>query len=570
MPTRRNHQLQRHSRASTSEVESLRTELRSEKLAREGLQRENTQLRGDIDRLTERVEQLLQAQRQTEEYLQKQIRKLEKEVADRDEKLESANKQLAWFQKNYFDRKLEEVPAEEDPETEEVNEPAPEVDDGGTNVHKRGQRPGSKGHGRTDRSEIPQEDQPMQIADCVCESCGTAYRELAKTENSPLLEITTLLMITNFRRAMYVPSCKCDGGQIRTAEPPPKLFDRTTLGNSVWLHLVVQKFLYGIPTNRTLKELSLKGLSLAQGTVTGGFRKINGLLDPLYNAILDHCRGGSYWHADETSWRMFSAGTQKWWLWLIASEDAVVYLLDPTRSKAVPTNFFAGSTGTLMTDRLASYKGLHEGILKAWCWVHVRRDFLRIFEGIKKLRSWAKTWLKDIAKLFVLADRRFSFWESGRAFGDDWIKAAAELTGHLQALQERWQDELGTQLHKEQKTALLSLKRHWDGLTLFISDPRIPLHNNRAERLLRNAVILRKNSFGSGAEWSGQFAAKLFSIFQTWLINGLDPEALLRDFFDEYSKPGRAVPDTSLYLPWKMSEQRKLEFALPKAYRRPG
>jgi transposase len=125
-------------------------------------------------------------------------------------------------------------------------------------------------------------------------------------------------------------------------------------------------------------------------------------------------------------------------------------------------------------------------------------------------------------------------------------------------------------LHKEQKKTLLSLKRHWDGLTLFINDPRIPLHNNRAERLLRNAVILRKNSFGSGAEWSGHFAAKLFSIFQTWLINGLDPEALLLDFFDESSKPGRAPPDPSDYLPWTMDAQRRLEFALPKSFQRPG
>ena len=39
-----------------------------------------------------------------------------------------------------------------------------------------------------------------------------------------------------------------------------------------------------------------------------------------------------------------------------------------------------------------------------------------------------------------------------------------------------------------------------------------PLHNNRAERLLRQAVLLRKNSYGSGAQWSGELAAKLFSI----------------------------------------------------------
>jgi len=104
-----------------------------------------------------------------------------------------------------------------------------------------------------------------------------------------------------------------------------------------------------------------------------------------------------------------------------------------------------------------------------------------------------------------------------------------------------------------------------------LEDARIPLHNNRAERLIRQSVILRKNSYGSGAEWSGELAAKLFGLFQTWLINGLDPERLLLDYFDECSKtPGRAPPDVRQFLPWSMSEERKTHFQLPGSYSRPG
>lgn len=122
-----------------------------------------------------------------------------------------------------------------------------------------------------------------------------------------------------------------------------------------------------------------------------------------------------------------------------------------------------------------------------------------------------------------------------------------------------------------QKKVLNSLEKHWQGLTLFLCDPRIPLHNNRAERLLRNSVILRKNSFGSGAEWSGKLAAKLFSIFQTCLINGLDPQTTLADYFNECSKtPGSPPEDVSQFLPWNMSHERKSAFALPKSYTPPG
>jgi transposase len=115
------------------------------------------------------------------------------------------------------------------------------------------------------------------------------------------------------------------------------------------------------------------------------------------------------------------------------------------------------------------------------------------------------------------------------------------------------------------------MKRHWPGYTIFLEDPRLPLHNNRAERLLRNPVIMRKNSFGSGAPWAGHLAARFFSIFQTWLINGLDPKALLLDYFNECSKiPGKPPADISQFMPWSMSDERRRKFALPDAYERPG
>jgi len=80
------------------------------------------------------------------------------------------------------------------------------------------------------------------------------------------------------------------------------------------VYLVVQKFLHGVPTNRTLKELSLYGFSLAEGTVTGGLKVIDGLLEKLQEEIVNHCRGADLWNADETTWHIFDSGTTKWWL----------------------------------------------------------------------------------------------------------------------------------------------------------------------------------------------------------------------------------------------------------------
>lgn len=552
-----------------------------------GAEQRCEQLERKVEQLTQQVDLLLKSRRRSEAEHQKTIRKLERDVAERDEKLEEAWKLIAWFQRTFMGSDSEKI-SEEKGETESNGTKAQADELGEENKDSnrygnqsqeasefkrpRGQQRNSKGHGRT-KQERPQDTETRALdipGGCSCDKCGKPYLVLKQTQDSELAEMQLLVYWIAYQRKKYVSQCNCNGKRIRVAEPPAKLIPKSRIGNSLWVHLVVAKLLHGVPTSRTLQELSLCGFTLAQGTVTGGLKIINDLLEPLYEAIVNHCRGASLWNADETTWRVFDADKTRWWLWLVASNDAVAYLLDRSRSKKVPTEFFAGSSGTLMTDRLASYKGLHSGILKAWCWVHQRRDVYNIFKGVKKLKKWAKDWLDEITVLFTLNHKRFKAWQENKELP----LAQKELEACIKKLKERWEQELREpKLHPQQKTVLLSFKRHWTGLCIFIHDPRIPMHNNRAERLLRNAVIIRKNSYGSGAEWSGHLAAKLFSLFQTWLINGLDPRALLQDYLDQCSKRGKAAkppPDIGQFMPWTMSVERKQEFALPASYSRPG
>jgi transposase len=574
MPTRKKPQIKRHSKGSSKEVLELRKELRAERLAREKAERRCLELEQRVDRLLRRVDELekqnailLSGQRQTERFLQDKIRQLEKDVADRDEKLDEANKQLEWFRKQQFAQKSEKEIADKDEANSEGNGTDQEsLED--KSKRKRGQQPGAKGHGRTERNIDEPEEEELELKGCTCDKCGLPYLEILKTTDSLMAELKTIVFWTRYKRHSYVSQCSCNGKKILTAPPPARLYPRTQLGNSIWVYLAVHKFLYGTPTSRTLQDLELQGFKLAQGTVTGGFKVVSGLLEPLYQAILNHCRGGKLWNADETTWRVFDSDNVRWWLWIIASEDAIVYLLDRSRSKKVPTEFFAGSAGVLITDRLASYKGLHESIQKALCWIHQRRDILNIYNGVKKLRPWAKDWLHDIKTLFLLNHNRLKLWEKG----ENWSSAQKDLERHIAKLERTWESQLQQAgLHKLQQKALLSFKRHWKGLTIFLRDPRIPIHNNRAERLLRNSVIVRKNSYGSGSEWSGNLAARYFSIFQTWLINGLDPQKLLQEYFDLCSQtPGKPPKELKPFLPWLMTEEQKVQFALPKKYPRPG
>jgi len=106
---------------------------------------------------------------------------------------------------------------------------------------------------------------------------------------------------------------------------------------------------------------------------------------------------------------------------------------------------------------------------------------------------------------------------------------------------------------------------HWQGATLFVDHPEVPMDNNESERRLRNPVIGRKNYYGSGALWSGSLAAMMFTIFQTLLLNHIDPQTFLLAYFEACAQNCGCVPENiNEFLPWNLPEQKKILWRYPK------
>jgi hypothetical protein len=281
-------------------IEDLWKEVQGLREALETAEKRTERQAIQIKKLEDENAKLQSARAKTEDFLQALIRKLELGIAQRDEKLEEANKQLTWLRTGKFGSTSEQ--GNQDPLKKEIpaakdSKPAKQKNGTGKNP---GQQPGSKGHGRSDRSELDTNVEFLTLPDCACGKCGEPYRLLPRTEASPLTEIEISIVRTVFQRCIYVSQCKCEGKKIVVAPPPPKLHPRTAIGNSLWVHLVVQKFLHGQPQNRVLKELELFGLHWAAGTVTGGCAIIDDLLEPLMEKLISHCQGANLWNADET------------------------------------------------------------------------------------------------------------------------------------------------------------------------------------------------------------------------------------------------------------------------------
>jgi transposase len=458
-------------------------------------------------------------------------------------------------------------------------------------IRPRGHQKGSATHGRTQRSTLPMAPEIIPLNETACRTCGLAYSLLSSYEESDVIEIEVAAHIRRIKRQKCVKHCTClPGPKIMTAPVLPKLIPGSPYGNSVWEEILLNKFLHALPVNRTLNNFKSLGLTISPGTIAGGLKKIAPLFQPLYQAFHQQQMTENRFHNDETRWEVYEAVEGKtghrWYLWLTRSKSVVYYRMDPTRSANVPIAHFADLTSKVVIvicDRYSAYKKLARlnlSIILAFCWSHVRRDFLNLARSHPELSEWGLNWANEISKLFHLNTQRIQEWDpqlpltwQSPLFKEKHAMlgvALNEMKSRANALIEQ-DDEAKKKNGKArgmllatQRKVLDSLGEHWKGLTVFYDYPEVKMDNNPAEQSMRNPVLGRNGYYGSGRLWSANLAAMLFSIFQTLLLWNLNPRTWLTSYFEACAKnKGQPPEDLSEFLPWKMNEAQRLQHAKP-------
>ena len=457
----------------------------------------------------------------------------------------------------------------------------------------KGQQEGTSGHGRTPRLKLPVDDVIVDLPEekKKCPICGLPYhRRAALDQKSDVIEVLVKAYIRRYHRPAYVPDTGCLCPEIPAiiiAPPPVRLLTRSQYGVSFWVDVMLSKFHYAQPTHRRLQDLCDQQLPVSPGTVAGGLQAILPLFTPIMEVLYCRQMGEKLFFNDETRWPVFvviegKVGT-RWYLWVTRSHSVIYYNIDPSRSAAVPGAHFAGLINGLVIivcDRYSAYKKLARlslgGILLAFCWAHVRRDFLDAGRSIPALETWALEWKERIATLYHLNALRLEHWQPNLPLDQQ----SAEFQARQQALQESLQsvNAEATRLAepetngngsdssaKPAKGALLkvareqqrkiaqSLLNHWPGLSLFLTHPEVPMDNNLGENAIRGPAVGRKNYYGSGSLWSAELAATLFSIFQTLELWGIPQRSWLTNYLLGCAENGGKAPSNiDAILPWSM------------------
>ena len=91
----------------------------------------------------------------------------------------------------------------------------------------------------------------------------------------------------------------------------------------------------------------------------------------------------------------------------------------------------------------------------------------------------------------------------------------------------------------------------WEALTRYCQDGRIEIDNNAAERALRAVALGRKNYLFAGSDAGGDRAAAFYSLIGTAKLNGLNPEAYLREVFARIAE--HPINRIEELLPWNIA-----------------
>jgi transposase len=261
------------------------------------------------------------------------------------------------------------------------------------------------------------------------------------------------------------------------------------------------------------------GVPLSLGTVSAGEAEVCDALAEPHEQARRSVAGAAAKNVDETGWKV--AG-RRHWLWVAATRAAAVFAVHAGRGwdgLAAVLGRDPCRAGVVTSDRFPAYDGLPvDG--RQVCWAHLLRDFTRFAEPgghtgrAMVIGSDGRAVAKKVLGLWRdFRERRVGLpaVRAGlarlRARMGQVLRAGAKLAGAADA-----------------KAAALcrNLLAIEPALWTFAGRAGADVEptNNHAERMLRPAVLWRKNSFGCQSDGGCRFAERMLTAVQTLRLRG--------------------------------------------------
>lgn len=404
--------------------------------------------------------------------------------------------------------------------------------------------------------ELPQEQQ-------ICDMCGDALTEYTEEYITTRLAVIPekVYKIEYYRKVYKCKNCDKNGikANILKAEnkTPACIIKKGLPDASLVADIMQRKYQLGEPLYRQEQYWKLRGIYLNRTSLANWVIKGAAWFEPVINRLRYHAFFEPVLNADETPTRVLKKDgkptKKKGQMWIVctgaaASKKIALYAYHDSRSKAVAEELLGGYTGVVQTDGLQSYGSGEYG--KAGCWAHFRRKFYDcIPEGEKTCPSAQIVTLIDKAAAYEKAakEKKYSFDDILEMRQSKVNPLLNEVYEIISTLKPSNGSALGTAI-----TYALNQK---EKLYLFLSNPKVEMTNNLAERTVKPYVINRKNFLFSDTENGAAASAAVMSIIETAKRNNLDVYGYLLYLLTVLPECGQNPTDEQLdsVMPWSLT-----------------
>lgn len=380
---------------------------------------------------------------------------------------------------------------------------------------RRRSKPGAKnGHKGSRRKTPARIDRQVEHRLEVCPCCGGQLQR-CRRERKRIIEdipqqITPLVTEHTIHRD-YCPACKKHVEPLVPDAMPNAALGHNLVALSSWFH-------YGLGvTISQVQQILCSHLHthLTAGGLLDGWRRLAAALEPWYQQIAQQARDSAVLHADETGWRV---NGQTHWLWCFCNHRSCYYLIDRSRGSPALHKFFTEAfQGTLVSDFWPAYESVCAGDYQK-CLPHLLRELIKVDEHNdgQQWRAFSKQ-LRRLIRDGIRLRKRHDFDPS-------------KYPSRIRLINRRL-GKLADAAYDDADAARLGqrISRYRDQLFTFLDTAGVPADNNHAERQIRPAVIIRKNSLCNRSEDGARTQAVLMSVYRTLRLRGHDPTRTIAD-----------------------------------------
>ena len=403
-------------------------------------------------------------------------------------------------------------------------------------------------------------------ASTVCPCCGGKLCKLGETITETLEVVPRQWKVIQTVREKFT----CRGCEAITQPPAPfHTIDRGRAGPNLLAMVLDAKFAQHQPLNRQSEVYAREGIDLDVSTLADWVGACAATLSPLVTLIRSHVLAAERIHGDDTTVPVLAKGkTITGRLWTYVRDDrpfagpappAAMFFYSPDRGGEHPKRHLAEYSGILQADAYAGFNDLYAAgrqpgpVTEAGCWAHSRRKFFELAElGRAPLAVEA---VRQIDAIFAV-EREINGKPAPQRLAARQEKVAP-LVGEL----ESWMRPARAKLsrHADPAKAMDYMLKRWPSFTRFLTDGRICLTNNAAERELRGIAVGRKAWLFAGSDRGGERAAAIYTLIATANLNAVDPRAWLADVLARINDHPAGRPDE--LLPWNWTAGTSLDRA---------